>query len=309
MKNILGYYYGLHPKEISYKDNKYFFEYRDRKYVFEPFERPLGDIECLYKINKQMIERNILVHEIIPNNENNVITYVNNVGYILMEIYINKDARINLPEVCYINNNSIGVECNKTLNRYDWVNLWEIKNDFLEAQINEIGKKYPNLCNYANYYIGLSENAILYVKEASKLDDVALVSICHKRIDSKDNLFELYNPLRYIYDYRVRDISEYIKSAFFNDEDVYGIVKEYFLNNYISYKEALLFYGRLLYPSYFFDLYDNIVKNELNENLIDGLVSKSEAYEKFLTNIHLYLSKLYNRYIPSIDWLIKRSYI
>ena len=309
MKNILGYYYGLHPEEISYKDNKYFFEYRDRKYVFEPFERPLGDIECLYKINKQMIERNILVHEIIPNNENNVITYVNNVGYILMEIYINKDARINLPEVCYINNNSIGVECNKTLNRYDWVNLWEIKNDFLEAQINEIGKKYPNLCNYANYYIGLSENAILYVKEASKLDDVALVSICHKRIDSKDNLFELYNPLRYIYDYRVRDISEYIKSAFFNDEDVYGIVKEYFLNNYISYKEALLFYGRLLYPSYFFDLYDNIVKNELNENLIDGLVSKSEAYENFLTNIHLYLSKLYNRYIPSIDWLIKRSYI
>lgn len=309
MKNILGYYYGLHPEEVSYKDNKYFFEYRDRKYVFEPFERPLGDIECLYKINKQMIERNILVHEIIPNNENNVITYVNNVGYILMEIYINKDARINLPEVCYINNNSIGVECNKTLNRYDWVNLWEIKNDFLEAQINEIGKKYPNLCNYANYYIGLSENAILYVKEASKLDDVALVSICHKRIDSKDNLFELYNPLRYIYDYRVRDISEYIKSAFFNDEDVYGIVKEYFLNNYISYKEALLFYGRLLYPSYFFDLYDNIVKNELNENLIDGLVSKSEAYEKFLTNIHLYLSKLYNRYIPSIDWLIKRSYI
>ncbi len=309
MKNILGYYYGLHPEEVSYKDNKYFFEYRDRKYVFEPFERPLGDIECLYKINKQMIERNILVHEIIPNNENNVITYVNNVGYILMEIYINKDARINLPEVCYINNNSIGVECNKTLNRYDWVNLWEIKNDFLEAQINEIGKKYPNLCNYANYYIGLSENAILYVKEASKLDDVALVSICHKRIDSKDNLFELYNPLRYIYDYRVRDISEYIKSAFFNDEDVYGIVKEYFLNNYISYKEALLFYGRLLYPSYFFDLYDNIVKNELNENLIDGLVSKSEAYENFLTNIHLYLSKLYNRYIPSIDWLIKRSYI
>lgn len=309
MKNILGYYYGLHPEEISYKDNKYFFEYRDRKYVFEPFERPLGDIECLYKINKQMIERNILVHEIIPNNENNVITYVNNVGYILMEIYINKDARINLPEVCYINNNSIGVECNKVLNRYDWVNLWEIKNDFLEAQINEIGKKYPNLCNYANYYIGLSENAILYVKEASKLDDVALVSICHKRIDSKDNLFELYNPLRYIYDYRVRDISEYIKSAFFNDEDVYGIVKEYFLNNYISYKEALLFYGRLLYPSYFFDLYDNIVKNELNENLIDGLVSKSEAYENFLTNIHLYLSKLYNRYIPSIDWLIKRSYI
>ena len=309
MKNILNYYYSLHPDEVSHKDNKYFFEYLDCKYVFEPFTRPLSDIDCLYKINKEMVSRELLVHEIIINNENKIITYVNNIPYVLMELYVNCNARINLAELCYINNNSIGIECEKILNRYDWVTLWETKNDYFESQINEIGKKYPNLCNYANYYIGLAENAISYVKDASKIEDTALISVCHKRINSKSSLFELYNPLRYIYDFRIRDVCEYIKSAFFNKEDAYRILDEYFKNNYISYKEALLFYGRLLYTSYFFDLYDDIVNNDLSENLIEDIAVMSEEYELFLTNVYLFLSKLYNRYIPAVDWLIKRSLI
>ena len=307
MKNILNYYYSLYPTEILHKDDKYFFDYLECKYVFTPFKRPISDINCLYKINRQMISREILVHEIIINKENEVVTYVNNIPYVLMELYVNIELRISLPEVCYINNNSVGIECEKLLNRYDWTSLWETKNDYFEAQINEIGKKYPNLCSYANYYIGLAENAILYVKEANKINDLALTSICHKRIDSKNNLFELYNPLNYIYDYRVRDVCEYVKSSFFNGEDAYEIVKEYFNNNYISYKEALLFYGRLLYPSYFFDLYDDIVNNELTEDLAQSIALKSKDYEVFLINVHLFLLKLYKRYIPSVDWLIKRN--
>ena len=80
------------------------------------------------------------------------------------------------------------------------------------------------------------------------------------------------------------------------------------MNNYISYKEALLFYGRLLYPSYFFDLHDDIVNNNLNEKVIEKIIIKSDLYETFLLDIYMYLSKLYNRYIPSVDWIIKRSF-
>ena len=77
--------------------------------------------------------------------------------------------------------------------------------------------------------------------------------------------------------------------------------------NYVSYKEALLLYGRLIYPSYFFDLYDDIVNLNLDENKIENIVIKSEEYEKFLVDTYIYLSKLYNRYIPRIDWLLKKS--
>lgn len=308
MKNILSYYYNLHPEQISYKNNKYFFEYLSFKYVFEPLIRPITDIRALYKINKEMIARDILVHEIITNNENTIITYVNNIPYILMELYVNCEAKIKLSDICYINNNLVSIECEENLNRYNWINLWETKNDYFETQINEISKKYPNLCNYANYYIGLAENAISYVKEANKIDDKVLTSICHKRINYNDTLYELYNPLNYIYDYRIRDVCEYIKSVFFNGEDAYKIVQEYFKNNYISYKEALLFYSRLLYPSYFFDLYDDIINKNLNETLIENIAFKSNEYELFLADIYMLLSNIYNKYIPKVDWIIKRNF-
>ena len=226
-----------------------------------------------------------------------------------MEINVNKDMRINLAEICYINNNSINIECDNVINRNDWVTLWEIKNDYFEAQINEIGKKYPNLCNYANYYIGLAENAISYVRNAQKIDDVALLSICHKRINYSDDLLSLYNPVNFICDYRVRDICEYIKTTFFSGNDAYLLVINYFKNNYLSYKEALLFYGRLLYPSYFFDLHDDIVNNNLEENIIEKIIIKASSYERFLYDVYVYISKLYNRYIPAVDWIIKRSFV
>lgn len=307
MKNIIMYYYGLKIDELIHKEDKYFFETLNTKYVFEPYNRPIEDINALYKLNKDMINNNIIVHEIVLNNENKVLTEINNVYYILIEISVNYKQKINLPNICYINNLSINIECDDILKRTDWITLWEIKNDYFESQISEIGAKYPNLSSYANYYIGLAENAIIYVREALKLNDIAYKSICHKRINSKENLYELYHPINLIYDYRVRDASEYIKSAFFNNEDAYELLDEYFKNNYLSYKEALLFFGRLLYPSYFFDKYDDIMNNNLDEKVIENIVLKSHLYEKFLLYVYNYLVNLYNTYIPEIDWIIKRS--
>lgn len=307
MKNIINYYYNLHPKKILLNGKKYFFEYNESKYVLEPINRPLGDLRELYNLNKKMISKNFLVHEIILNNENEIITYINNKAYILMEFYVNENVKIKLSDVYFVNNNTIDIENGNSLIRNDWVLLWELKNDYFESQINEIGKKYKNLCNYANYYMGLSENAISYVKKASLINEPALYSVCHKRIGIENNLYDLYNPLDFIIDYRIRDIAEYIKSSFFKGDDAFLILEEYFKYNYISYKEALLFYGRLLYPSYFFDLYDDIINGNLNEKLIDNIVLKSNDYENFLYDVNVFFSNLFNRYFPSLDWIIKRS--
>ena len=243
------------------------------------------------------------------NNENKILTYINNVPYVLMEIFVNKNAGITLSEICHINNNSINVKCDNIIARYDWVNLWETKNDYLETQINEIGKKYPNLCTFANYYIGLAENAISYVRMANLLEDNPPLSICHKRIEPEGTLFELYNPIGFVCDYRVRDVSEYVKKAFFEKMDVKEIVNEFFANNYISYKEALLFYGRLLYPSYFFDIQGKIINENADERKIEEVVSMSDEYEQFLLWVYSFLVKKYNKYIPAVDWIIKRSFI
>lgn len=309
MKDILNYYYDIYPSEISHIKDRYSFEDLNNKYVLESFKRPLEDAKCLYEINEQMSKKNILVHKIILNKDDNVLTFINNTPYVLMEIYINESARVILPEICYISNNTVGITCNKILNRYDWSTLWSKKNDYIEGQISEISRRFPNLSNYINYYIGLCENAILYFKQANKIEEQTLISVCHKRTGSHDTFYDLYNPLNYIFDYRVRDSCEYIKNEFFKGNNAYDLVLEYFNNNYLSYKEAMLFYSRLLYPSYFYDLYDEIINTNLNESVIEEVVSKTKEYEKFLLDVYLFLSKLYSKYFPEINWITKRSLI
>ncbi len=305
VKNIIYYYYGVFPNELILKNNIYFFIYNNTKYAFEKVKKPIVDIDALYNLNRSMINNNILVHEIILNKENSPITNINNNYYVLMEIHINSNLRISLHDICYINNSTLYIKCNSILNRYDWTSLWEQKNDYFESQINEIGNNFPILSSYLNYYIGLSENAIMYIKSVIKLNDISTFCINHRRIDSNSNLFYLYHPLSFIYDYKVRDISEYIKSSFFNNENVYDIITEYFKNNYVSYKDAMLFYGRMLYPSYFFDMYDEIINNNLSESKVNMIINKSTEYERLLIKINTFLSNIYGKTIPRVDWLVE----
>ena len=306
MDNKIFYYYNIFPNNISINDDTYTFSNNDNKYLFQIFKRPATDAQALYDLNKKMIEKDLMVHEIILNKENKVITYINYKPYILMKINNNLYNKISVKDICYINNKTVDMNVNDLILRNDWVHLWEAKNDYIESQVNEIGNKYYNLCNYINYYIGLAENAIVYVKKTLNVKDNAYLSVSHKRINNNATIMSLYNPLDYVYDFRVRDITEYIKNEFFNGKNVYSLVNEYFNNNYVTYKEALLFYGRLLYPSYFFDMYDQIINNKLPEYEIEKIISKSKEYECFLNQSYTYISKLYNVYFPEVSWIIKK---
>ena len=311
MKNVIAYYYNLYISNILHTKSDYYFESDSNYYTFKQVTRPLEDINYLYELNIYMIKKRILMHEIVPNKDNNVITYINSVPFILMMFSINPNTKISLYDIYLINNNTIDVECNNILKRSNWVELWESKVDYIESQINELGTKYSRLNIYVNYYIGMCENAIYYVKEALNNNEKVIYTVSHKRICSNDTLCNLYDPLNCIVDFRVRDIAEYIKNVFFyeNEKRAYDALINYFKNNNVYLKEALLMYGRLLYPSYFFDLYEDIVNEQVKEEKIDDIVIKSTKYEKFLYDVYVFLSNLYRTHIPSVDWIIKRSFI
>ena len=101
MQNILSYYYNLYPDNILIDSDKYIFDYENRHYSFELYKRPLEDINNLYELDTKLIENNIMMHEIIKNNNGDILTYVNSKPYILMEINVNKNAKIRLSEICY----------------------------------------------------------------------------------------------------------------------------------------------------------------------------------------------------------------
>ena len=58
----------------------------------------------------------------------------------------------------------------------------------------------------------MCENAIAYFNSIT-LDDNYRYVLSHKTIKYDDSVEVLYNPLNIIFDYRVRDIAEYIKNG------------------------------------------------------------------------------------------------
>ena len=154
----------------------------------------------------------------------------------------------------------------------------------------------------------MAENAISYYKNTLlevKPSEYDTMTVAHKRIRADDTDFDLYNPLSLIIDYQTRDFGEYIKAKFFNGEDIWIELDEFFKHYNLSLFGRRLLYARLLFPSYFFDVYESIVEGKLKEEDIMSIVCKAEQYEDFLIELHTYINR--DNLLPQLDWLNKKN--
>ena len=203
MINFLEYFYNIKINKINNNHKYYSFNHNNYLYKLYIYEEN-NDINLLYNIC-QKLSTNTLISEIIKNKNNEIITTYNNINYILIKIYINPKKEISLNEISHINNSLYTENLN-----IDWGQLWSKKIDYLENLIHENGKKYPLITDSFNYYVGLAENAISYYNNIEKNDNQKYY-ITHKKIKINDTIESLYNPLNIIFDYKVRDLAEYIK--------------------------------------------------------------------------------------------------
>jgi spore coat protein YutH len=307
MKNIINYYYNIFPDNV-YQNNQYFyFYYQNEKYYFYPFERKVEEAKALYALNMEMVKRNILVHEIVLNKDNQILSMVNQIPYILFKVYINERKKTSLSDINYININTMNIinKDNKILERSDWIKLWSEKIDYFEYHINQMGRKYPILSQSLNYFVGMGENAISYIKNTHMDFNINnhdnFLVVCHRKISNDDTLLDVNNPLNFILDYRVRDLSEYIKTNFFYNNNIWDEIHEYFRHNYLSVLEYRLLYGRLLFPSFYFNLYEKIINGLIEEKEIIRIIEKIKDYENFLLEFYSYIKLRVN--IPEVDWL------
>lgn len=304
MNNYLNYYYGLYPLEVNKSPHFFYFNINNNLYYFIIYYRKINEAESLYQLSNNLLLQGIFVHQIILNKEGSPITYINNIPYILMKIYIKDFSLITLNDIAYLSYSTEGIKELSFLKKIDWPDLWGKKIDYFEYQISQVGKKHSFLCECLNYFIGLGENAILYIKNTIlELGPIISdsYSIAHKRIAYDDTLFDLYNPLNFIIDYKTRDLAEYIKSCFWAKRDIWSEVDQYFKTQNISPYGLRLFYGRLLYPSFFFDLYESIIDGYLEDEEVLKIIERIEEYETFLKKFHQYLSTYHP--IPSLSWL------
>ena len=298
MLDYINYFYNLYPPLLNKENDNYVFFVGNEKYYLTPYRRELSEIKDLVELNKRMISSNSLVHEIIINKFNEPISVMSNENYVLLRVYVNDIKKIDINDIIYMLNENVDLSGLKSLLRTNWVSLWSSKVDYIEYQMGHLIKKYPFLNNTIDYYLGLCENAITYIKNLKMFSDYKIpIGISHKRIIKDATLFDLYNPLNLIIDYKVRNIAEYLKDAFFKDEDVNYILNIVFKNFWFDKLNLSLLVARLLYPSYYFDLFEEIIDKELDENIIFPLTKKSSKYEEFIDLI------IKNCNLQNLQWL------
>mgnify|MGYP004454218509 FL=1 len=299
MKNIIEYYYNLQLVELQEKQNNYTFKVKNNNYILKEYNNNLDNINDIYTLNKY-INNYYPIDKIILNKYNAPLTKVNNTYYILIKTNERKELKLSIIS----NLSNIKLPEIKSLERNNWEVLWSNMIDYYESQIGQNEKKYPLIRESFDYFIGLGENAISYLVNTKK---EVQKEINDNKVLSHNNLYNsLYDPLNLIIDHKSRDVAEYIKISFFkNNKNIFKELDEYFFYNRYSLYGIRVLYARIIYPSFYFKLYDEIFREKKEEKELNKIISRVNEYEIYLKDIYLYLNKYYN--IPSIEWLKKQE--
>ncbi len=290
MKNILYYFYQIVVDENDI--DKGYFSYNNHLFYLSFYSRNIKEIESLYVLNQLMLQENMQINQIILNVNGEIITYYENKLYVLLKIQ-EKNSYVFFKFLLAPTNAQFNL-----LKRDKWSILWSFKIDYIEYQINHLENQYPLLCESVYYYIGLSENAISYFNMLNNIQEPLYIN--HRRM-KKDSL---YNPLELVIDYKVRDITEYFKNSFFYQKSTIDDLIKNFLRLNLNMMDYLLFYIRMLFPSYYFDIYEEIINNDLDEQKILYIINLSSLYEKFLYELYQIIRKKVQ--LLEINWINKK---
>lgn len=297
MKNAIKYYYNLNPYEIHQINKEYKFRISNSNYILYPYTRNLNEIKELYELHRYLLVMGIYCHQIIYNINNEFITKINDMTYVLLKINID-NRKINTQDIILFSNLQVDSSIFPMIKRQNWYQLWINKIDYIEYQISQFGKKYPLIRESSDYYIGIVENCISILANIKK--DLTL-TISHNRINKNTTTEEFYNPLNFIIDNRVRDMSEYLKSIML-EEEITPKLKNYIYKNNLNMNDIKLLFVRLIYPSSYFDMYETIISGKQEEKEILKIINTHNAYEESIKKIYHYLRSISD--LPEIDWLM-----
>ena len=308
MKEIINYYYNLDCLEIEENKNYSTFNYYGDSFYFVFFNRDKEELDDLLSISQELKLKGINVHSFIINRFNSYITKVGDNNYILLKINSNKEEQVSFIDLCNNLNTFKLNNTNSKLYRNNWGELWSKKIDYFEYQIKELGKDKQIVINSFSYYVGLAENAISYVNKINKVIGISNednITLSHRRIFYPNTFLNYLNPLSFIFDLEVRDVAESIKVGFFNNENSLLDLQTFLKMKRLSKYSYHMLYARLLYPSYYFDLYENIMNNNESEEKLINVIKRVDDYERFLKLAYNEISIYTN--LERIDWLLKKE--
>lgn len=307
MKETLEYYYGLDIESIEELDGKYHFKIENQDYFFVFYNRGIEELEDIINVSNEMVKKGINVHKILINRNNSFLTKVGEYNYILFAVSnLNEEYDIfdmvKISEKLVLNNNK------SNLYRNNWGTLWSEKIDYFEYQVRELSIEKDVVKNSFSYYVGMAENAISYVNNTNMKYgmDVYRIVLSHRRVFYPNYKLNYLNPLSFVFDLEVRDIAEYLKAMFFQKDISFCLdeLSSYLKIRHLSLYEYQMLYARLLYPTYYFDVYEGVMNKNGDEEQLVNIIKKCDSYEEFLKKAYLEISKYAK--IDKVEWIINQ---
>lgn len=279
MKEFIEYNYDLRCDDLAILNNLLYFKHLDKFYIISNFNRDEVEFE---KVLNYLISNNLKSLKVVMNKKGSYISEFNGKKYVLMESDCENEI-IDFP-IC------IGGLINE--NNY-WNEIWENRVVQLEKHKSELSLN-KDIFYILNYYIGLIEICIYnYNLLIRKYGQKNGLSIQHNRIEFPIYSFSYYNPVNYLFDFEFRDFTEYLKMRFFysdfSTDEAISVIDNYNFDNF----SINMFFVRLIYPTYFLELYDMQNKNNVYSDLFYDLLKKSSQYENFILKLITAMSSKY----------------
>ena len=279
MKEFIEYNYDLRCDDLAILNNLLYFKHLDKFYIISNFNRDEVEFE---KVLNYLISNNLKSLKVVMNKKGSYISEFNGEKYVVMESDCENEI-IDFP-IC------IGGLINE--NNY-WNEIWENRVVQLEKHKSELSLN-KDIFYILNYYIGLIEICIYnYNLLIRKYGQKNGLSIQHNRIEFPMYSFSHYNPVNYLFDFEFRDFAEYLKMRFFysdfSTDEAISVIDNYNFDNF----SINMFFVRLIYPTYFLELYDMQNKNNVYSDLFYDLLKKSSQYENFILKLITAMSSKY----------------
>lgn len=279
MKEFIEYNYDLRCDDLAILNNLLYFKHLDKFYIISNFNRDEVEFE---KVLNYLISNSLKSLKVVMNKKGSYISEFNGKKYVVMESDCENEI-IDFP-IC------IGGLINE--NNY-WNEIWENRVVQLEKHKSELSLN-KDIFYILNYYIGLIEICIYnYNLLIRKYGQKNGLSIQHNRIEFPMYSFSYYNPVNYLFDFEFRDFAEYLKMRFFysyfSTDEAISVIDNYNFDNF----SINMFFVRLIYPTYFLELYDMQNKNNVYSDLFYDLLKKSSQYENFILKLITAMSSKY----------------
>ena len=295
MNNAILFFYNINIQEIKKITNNYYFTYLNNNYGIYLYNRDPKEQEELFNLNNELLMQGLVGYEIIPTKDKQIIFIHENKKFIEYSTNI-KNKIITYEDIINFKL-SIDTKKYKIIDKSNWSTNWSNKIDFINYQFSQVQNKYPVIENSIDYFIGIWENAISYANNNPIIKEK---NLAHKRITTKTDLLEFLNPLNFIIDYQERDVGEYIKSYIMTKNYSNDIIYQKIRN--LPKNSIILIITRILFPSYYFDIYEDIILKNRKEEELKDIINKRNNITELLNYI---FDKYSNYNIPYIEWIKK----